>query len=150
MLGSRLRVEVTEASLVLKAGFRATCFDDRWAMITLLGGAPTVAQASPAESRLVVEKDKLCLLGGPREQSTVDLVFNAAKREDRLACVVQPCASSFLEVAAPPADLAVIVSVEGKESAFIEAGSMPIPAAGAALVVTTRPRAEVAALVGPP
>ena len=150
LLGTRLRVEVAGDSLVLKANFRAATFDDHWALIPLLGVAPTVAQASPPESRLVVEKEKLCLLGAAREQTAVDLVFNAAKREDRLSCLVQPCATSVLEIAAPPADLAVIASVEGKETAFIGAGSMSLPTSGGSLVVTTRPRAEVAALIGPP
>ena len=143
LLAARIHFDPSTEPPALRATFRTSNFGERWELVPLMAEVPPVAQATPAESRLVVDHGNLCLLLAGREQQSVDVAFSAQRGNPAWSFATLPCPSAVVEVAAPPAGREAVVAVDGQETILLEAGTLPLPAAGSKVALTTRPRQQV-------
>jgi len=143
LLAARFHFDPSAEPAALRATFRTGNFGERWELVPLVAEAPSVAHATPADSRLVVDHGNLCALLAGREQGAVEVAFSAQRGRAGWSFAALPCPSAVVEVASPPADKETVVAVDGQETILLEAATLPLPAAGSKVTLTTRPRQQV-------
>jgi hypothetical protein len=138
LLSALFQADLTGGKVALEAEFRVENFSGKWEHIPLMDAGPTVASVQPAETRLVIEKDKLCVITKDSGALTIkvrfaDAAIRAGNEKPFLELCTTPAAVTSLAVKGLPEGKVV----RTKENFLVPdaTGSvfLPLPAKGGEL-----------------
>ncbi len=75
LLSSIFHADLSSGQVAMEAEFKAESFGDHWEKLPLMGAGFAVASVEPADARLIIENDQLCLLMKQSGVSTVKVRF---------------------------------------------------------------------------
>lgn len=107
LLSAQFKADLADAKVALEAEFKAESFTGKWERIRLMGAGLAVESVEPADTRLVVDGDDLCVLAkdiGPLAVKVrfVHAALPLASDAPFLKLTTAPSAVAFLGVASLP------------------------------------------------
>lgn len=144
LMSSRLRVSSENGRTIIDATFRTTRFAGGWSWVPLIGGPVGLESAEPADLSLVVRGGQICHAAAEAGQTSFSARFIADTSGAPL--VLPPSASIVLEAEGG----AFTVTVDGREHSLQPGRPLPLPAAGANVILQPLSTAEIEARERPP
>jgi hypothetical protein len=112
LLAAHFKADVSSSKVVLEAEFKAESFAGKWERIRLMGAGLAVSSVEPADARVIVDGDDLCVLAKESGPLNVKLRFVESTLPSSgdtpfLKVTMAPSAVASLELTGTPAGRAV-------------------------------------------
>ena len=155
LLSAQFKADLTGGKSVLEAEFKTESFAGKWERVRLMGAGPAVASVEPADTRLVVEGDDLCVMAkdaGPLVLKVhfVESALPATGDTPFLKLITSPSAVASLTVSGLPKGRLVktkdgVLATDGSGNC-----SMPLPSKGGEVTLSLTDAALVPKAEPPP
>ncbi len=141
VLSAHYRLNLAAGKSQLEADFRAESFGGKWERLPLMGAGLAVASVEPADARLIVEEDELCLLVKEGGVQSVKVRFVESKMPVSngaalLKLTTAPCAVGSLEVRGVPESRALKLGDNVVPALENGAAVIALPAKGGDMVLS--------------
>jgi len=155
LLSARYTVDVSTGSAAVEAEFKVESFAGKWERLPLMGAGLAVAGVEPADARLVIVQDSLCLLAKEAGQSTVKVRFvpqSLPQSADQpfVEFTPAPSAVASLEVKGVPEGKLLKLREGTTLASRNPAGAIALPTKGAVALYLTEAKLEPKAEPPPP
>jgi hypothetical protein len=135
LLSARLRISSHEGKPVVDATFAVTSFSTGLALVPLVGGALTIESRKPADARVMIHGGMLCQALDSPGNKMLEARLLPATGADGIELVVPACPSAILETGSLGPDRAIALKIGGREHILGSNQILPLPLAGAAVLV---------------
>jgi len=129
LLAARFLLSIDGERPVIDATFRGAGFTDGLEIIPLVGGSVGVESMQPADARVVIQGDMLCMAQEGKGSQALDLKLVPALGAKEFDFVVPACPSSVFETGKLGDNRSVAVKIGGKEEILESNARIPLPLA---------------------
>ncbi len=139
LLSARFRLAMVDGKAVIDATFRTATFSDGLAMIPLVGGEVTVESQKPADARILIQGEMLCLAQEKAGAQVLEMRLLPEFGADGASLVVPSCPAAIFETGELSGDRSVEMTllacdVAGQAAIPVNLGEgkleLTLPAAG--------------------
>ncbi|MCH7224750.1 hypothetical protein [Haloferula sp. A504] len=151
LLSARYRMSFEDGIPALTADFRADHLDGGWHLLPLLGGSVSLESVEPEKTRVIAHEGQLCLLLREPGSQSLSARFQPIEEDPQTyGFQTPPCSAPVLEIPALPVERGLRIEINGQSQTLGGPTRLPLPVAGARVVVRLIDTAEAEAALLPP